>query len=309
MTRTNNIIARASSTVTNGQSTAPITMESGKRFTAGSTYDIYATYNENNNYECSEAIGELEIAKITTATTIVINAQAINVGETTTMSMMVTDSNSQLIRRGTFTVYDGDSIIQSNVQITDYVTSIPLTISTPGAHDIWCIYNDSVGEYNNSISNHVTVQVNKISTTLTTTSTVLLYFGESVTISGTLKSTRNNSPLSNQTVYLLDYDNTTMIANTNTNSNGEFSFTYIPESWDVNNQDIYVKYNGDNTYDTSNSSVRVLLEKHQSTVNLTVKSITVVGEPINITAQVLDENNNLITDGEIIIEVEPEEEE
>lgn len=155
------LVATASSTVVNGHtSTDNIVFETGKSFVPGQTYIIYATYSQTGNYEESIGVGELEILKKTTSVSISGMTDLI-FGENSVITVAIKDvGDNSLISEGVVTLYDGVNIIQNNYLITGTSTSITFS-PQHGVHDIYAIYSDPNGYYNNSISNHITVNVRR----------------------------------------------------------------------------------------------------------------------------------------------------
>ena len=234
----------------------------------GHTYQINAEYLENNKYERSENIGELQMLKCDTTTTISGN-NVVNAGENLTLTIIVQENkNNTSLSRGYLTVYDGNNIVQSNHLITGNGTQITFNSAIPGTHDIYAIYTDSGVEYNSSSSNHLQVLVNQnkedvnisvneilsnssnkantIHTTSSGTLAVGIPFGESVSISGTVTDA-NDTPLENITVILQDYDNVNKMA-TSTDSEGMFTCEYEFSSQSANHQNIRIISNETTEY-------------------------------------------------------------
>ena len=122
---TNNIKATATATVVNGvASTNNITYN--EQLTPGQTYAINAEYLQNDNFLYETGVGELEILKLPTTTTISGN-NSIDYGQNVTLTIIVKDQNNQNITQGYITVYDGNEIIQSNFIITGQTSTISFT--------------------------------------------------------------------------------------------------------------------------------------------------------------------------------------
>lgn len=296
-------IATATATVEEGRAeTSTLVYETGKsraNLIPGNTYDIVATYEQNDHYLYSTAVGELEMLKCPT-TTLLTGSSSISLGESVQLSVTVTENiNNTSLNRGTLTFYDGSNVIQSNVTVSGNTTSIFYTPQTTGTHNIHATFIDSGVEYNNSNSNTLSLSVNKVATSLTGPTSLTFYFGDGATISGTLTS--GNTAMSSQTVKLVDYDNT-VLQSTSTDSNGGYSFTYNPQNWNINGNSLKVVYDGTNTYAEAMKTIPVTLQRHSVTV--TLPEMDIYADEINtIPITLEDENGNPVTSGSVGIDI------
>ena len=225
-------------------------------FVAGQTYQITARYLENDGYELSENIGQLEILKYSTTTTI-SGSSSVTIGENLTLSIVVKENNNNTtLTNGYITVYDGTDIVQQNYAITGNSTQITFTPSTTGTHNIYAIFTDSGTTYNTSRSNTLTVTVNKKPSTITTNvNSIETTSGEQKTITGTL--TTNGTGISGANITVSDSNNNVLMTVT-TDSNGDFTFNYTLENLNDYNNNLSVEYNGTNIISASSKSIQIL---------------------------------------------------
>lgn len=234
-----------------------LTFENGHSsndFIAGQTYQITARYLENDGYEGSEDIGELEILKYPTTTTI-SGSSSVTIGENLTLSIVVKENNNNTtLTTGYITVYDGTEIVQQNYAITGNSTQITFTPSTTGTHNIYAIFTDNGSEYNTSRSNTLSVTVNKKPSTLVVnTPTIQTMSGEQNTITGVLTENGVGIPNANITV---NKGNTVLMTVT-TDSNGAFTFNYVLENLQDYNSTLSLNYSGTNVIAPSDNSVSI----------------------------------------------------
>ncbi len=229
---------------------------SSNDFVAGQTYQITARYLENDGYEGSVDIGELEILKYPTTTTI-SGSSSVTIGENLTLSIVVKENNNNTtLTNGYITVYDGTDIVQQNYAITGNSTQITFTPSTTGTHNIYAIFTDSGTTYNTSRSNTLTVTVNKKPSTITTNvNSIETISGEQKTINGTL--TTNGTGISGANITVSDSNNNVLMTVT-TDSNGAFTFNYTLENLNDYNNNLSVEYGGTNIISASSKSIQVL---------------------------------------------------
>lgn len=296
---TNNIKATATATVENGvASTNNITYN--EQLTPGQTYAINAEYLQNDNYLRETGVGELEILKLPTTTTITGNNN-ITYGENVTITIQVKDEQNNILTEGLVTIYDGNEIIQSNYTITGQSTSITFVPSTVGEHDVYAIYTDSNGVYNSSNSNHISITVNKLSSSITTNSnSISAYYDDTVTITGSLVC--SGGTVSNQTIKLLDYDGTTVKQTVTTGNDGSFTLTYDCNSWNVHQNNLTISYEGTNTQNTSTKTIPVSLSRHD--VTLSVADVTgYTDDEVEIVVEAVDENDDPVTEGTVTVDI------
>ena len=122
------------------------------------------------------------------------------------------------------------------------------------------------------------------------TSTVVNKKVGNTSINVTLK-TADNKAISNAKITVLDKNNK-IIANATTNNNG-ISSIKLDLSGGTNS--LTVKYDGNATYNPSNTTVSINVEKITPKITLTATTPVVVNQTITITASVKDANNKPIT--------------
>ena len=293
---TNNVKATATANVDEHGVASTSNITFNEQLVPGHTYAVNAKYQQNDNYLQGVGVGELEILKIPTTTTIT-GSNSISYGDSVTLTVVVKENrNNSNLSRGTITVYDGNQVIQSNYAVTGQSTSISFIPQTTGTHDIYAVYNDTGVEYNNSTSNHVNITVNKLNSTITVNNSLTMYFGDTATISGTLKQGNNN--LSGQSVSLIDYDDT-VLQTVTTAQDGTFSFNYSPQNWNIHNHNLKIQYNGTNTINSSTKTIPVTLQRHDVTISLPQNMEGYTNDEVDITATLVDEQGNPVTSGTI----------
>lgn len=240
----------------------------------GHTYQINAEYLENNKYSYNSDVGELEMLKCPTTTTISANP-TVTVGENLTVNINVVEGlNNTSLSRGYVTIYDGNQVIQSNHAVTGNNTQITFNSNVPGTHDIYAIFTDSGVEYNTSVSNHLSVIVEKIDTKVvideinSMSGEFNIYQNTNTTFASYADNVRMNIPMN--TPYLIkgrvvDSNNNPIpecevelenISNYASDSNGVFEIEFTADS-SQNQQNIAINYSGTNQYNYSSSSLFV----------------------------------------------------
>ncbi len=286
------VIATATSTVSNGRSeTSNLSYNTGynrNSLVPGNSYTILSSYLENNKYNEAVAVGELEMLKRPTYTTISGNTN-ISLGENVTLTISVKDGNNNNITNGYITIYDGNNIIQQNYALSSNSTQITFTPNIAGSHDIYAVYTDSGVENNTSTSNHLTITVDKIDTFLDCNIDVVeAYLRNVLTISGTLTEDDSNNIIPNATVKFYDY-NGSLLDTGFTDSSGRYAFGYILEDRLANNQNLTIVYEGDNTRNGYTRTIPIHILTARTYIDVVDNPIGVSNYPSSITVQLLDE--------------------
>ena len=266
----------------------------------GYTYQINGVYSGTEHYNRCEGIGQLQMLKCPTTTTISTNNTNITLGDVVTLSVSVTERQyNTSLGDGFVNIYDNNTLVSSNNRITGNITQITLTPTLVGVHNITATYTSYNIRYNNSNSNSLTVVVNKKPSSISTQSGLSFYLADGGTITGTLTSGSNT--LSDHNLKLVDYANVT-VQTTFTDSNGQFTFTYNPSDRNNDGRNLTILFEGTNEYETCSATIPVTILRHN--VTMTVPSVTgYTDDSVDIPITLVDENSNPVTNGTVNVDL------
>lgn len=157
-----NKIATASSPVSNGiAETNDLTYTAGnsiESFRPGSSYDIKGTYT-GDGYETTEDIGTLTMQKINTTLTISGNETVIR-NQTMNVQCTIKENYSNTyLNRGTIILKEDNVEVARTTVTNGQNVVIQYTPTTMGTKTLQATYLDSGTEYNSSLSDEISVEV------------------------------------------------------------------------------------------------------------------------------------------------------
>ncbi|MDO5852177.1 MAG: hypothetical protein Q4Q23_06790, partial [Methanobacteriaceae archaeon] len=204
----------------------------------------------------------------------------------------VTDINDNKINNALINIYINNTLIDKVTTINGtYNTSY--VFNSQGVYIIKVEINDT--KQYNSINATNKINVSRITTNLIV-NPVNINTTEKFNITGTLKDYYRN-PITNAIINI-NINNKTYT--TLTNSKGIYNFQYMFDQ--TVNKTIIVSYNGNNTYNSTQKQIqanvtliptKIILEKITATIE----------ETIQLTAIILDQNNNNINSGNIVFKL------
>lgn len=165
----NVIIATATSTVEDGRSsTTQLNYTEGHNrnsLVPGHSYTIRANYEENEEYKSAGGVGVLEMLRCHTTPTLTTNKSTVSIGSSITFTFEVRENiNQTRLTSGTWSLYEGGVLLQSNIAVTGASTSFDYVPESLGVHEYHAVYYSGSNEYNDSTSNKVQVSVEVIQT-------------------------------------------------------------------------------------------------------------------------------------------------
>ncbi|RAP51889.1 MAG: hypothetical protein BZ138_04140, partial [Methanosphaera sp. rholeuAM270] len=165
--------------------------------------------------------------------------------------------------------------------LNDGEATTNITINIGGTHNITAVYTGNENTTTNTTTN--TIQLNKKNTEINTI--VISSRADNTTINITVTDTTNNKQITNAPVKI--YENSKEIANTTTPTlklnltGGEHILT--------------IRYDGNNIYSPSETTLTVNVAKLNSTMTLTTPTTAYVADAVTISVNVKDENNKAAT--------------
>ncbi len=243
------------------------------------------------NYAGSSTTDHYTVIDTTAKTNSLVSVNSIaniTIGETIDITGTLKDVNGNNIESGTVTV-----IINGNSRTTT-VSNGAYKINgykpqNTGTYTVTVVYNGN-DIYNPSTAS-TKFNVEKLTTSVTLDNINNIKINESVTITGVLKD--NNGVLANKEVIITINSET---FTTRTDENGKYSLIYTPSKTGA--YSVLVDYLEIANSTESHVTTAFYTEKLETTI--TVDNITAKhGETINLTAHVVDENNNPVSEGKV----------
>ena len=232
------------------------------------------------------------VNKLTSSITIATSKASASIGETFTISGVLTSSSTGLVGK-TVKLYDGNALVDTLNTGSGGAYSKTITASTSnvGSHSYTVVYEGD-STHTNVTSTAVSVTVTKKQTALTlATDKASVDVGEQFTLSGTLTS--GAAGLHN--VYVKIYDGNDLMWVVATDD-GDFSKNITFDNQGLGTHTYHVEYEGDSTYasaTSSNVSVVCGVTPAPTTVTITSdKSTVTTGGTVTFTATVLDQNDD-----------------
>ena len=322
---TSNPIAKATGLVQDGQcTTSNLVYEDGHSyndFIPGQTYTITAEYDENDHYEGKVDVGELEILKRTTTTTLSTTTPTIEYNRNCVVNISVKDRNNNPVTTGSFTIYHSNGVIQSNCQITGESTSVNITSQIKsladassgndsvllGTYQLYVVYTDTNNVYDNSRSNNINITVNKRATQINnvtpSTNPVMVDYGGSFSVSGYVSEVTGGAHVNNGNVILSDENGMYSTLNLMVTHNTGYSFTYSPSVvHDTSNHILTLQFEGTGT--TQASSHTFYYKYNKSDTHITTSNTsgyTHLNTSIPVSVQ--DTQNNSVQNGTLTLTI------
>ncbi len=258
---------------------------------AGST-TIQLVYDGDNNYKgttsTTTVIAEAVPTKTDTQITIG-DIEDITIGDSVTITGTLMSTSGALINDATLTVTINGEDYTVKTDANGVFTISNYKPSSTGTYVLTAQYNGN-GDYNPSIAS-TKFNVAKLTTTITLDKISDIKINDSVTITGVLED--NNGVLANKEVTITINDETYTAT---TNSEGKYSLTYKPEKTGA--YSVVVEYAETANNTGSYKATAFYTQKLDTTI--TVDNITAKEkETINLTAHVLDENGNPVSEGQV----------
>ncbi len=278
-------------TATDGEFEVPYTV------TTEGTNSVTVTYNGDDKYTSASDSTTFTSSKTETELTVDPIADA-NVGDNVTVS-------------GTLTDTEGNPIANQNVTINvnGNTTTVPTdnngnynynyTVTKDGTNNVTVTYNGD-DKYTSSTKTD-TFRSSKVNATVTVNPVADSTVGDRVTITGTLEDTNGKAIANTNVTVTINGVNYTV----RTDSNGDYSVNYTTTTAGVNN--VTVSYPGDDKYTaaTANTTFNVA-NQTPSKLETTITVADATGKynnSVNLTATVLDENGNRVTDGQVAFKI------
>lgn len=221
-----------------------------------------------------------DITKLDTNLTITLDKDSYYIDDIISFNGVLKSSDGELVKGAEILFNEKQYITNDKGEFSDTVkASLNLTLDF--------IYGGSPAY--NECSQSVSVQVSKIPVSFVgSASSTNVYVGETVTISGTLK-TSSGSPLSN--VKIIDGAGQ---AKATTDSNGAWSFTSVEDTVGTSGWSLYPDLDW-NKYNTpKNVDIQITIRKKDTVLTCTAdKTSVTVGETVTLTATVKSDGVNV----------------
>ena len=292
-----------------GDTTTILTTDSNGEYTTSyiaqtkGTENVSVTYKGNSTVNGSTAKASFEVDKIPTTT--LVSIENTTVGNVQ-INVEVIDDTGKAVTSGELEISLPDQTITVNV--TDSITTVNLPITTTGVVNVEVeylendVYYNSTGLDKDSYTadpenpepfNNITVT--KLNTTITVDTTSPVKANSSINITGRLVD-ENNRPINGATVVVNVDKNMFPVT---TNDNGEYTLVY--NGTIVGTHNVTSRYEGNNTF--SGSQAKTTFDVEKLTTSLTLDDIedVTVGQEVNITGKLVDEDGNPISDAEITV--------
>ncbi|RAP51324.1 MAG: hypothetical protein BZ138_05490, partial [Methanosphaera sp. rholeuAM270] len=265
------------------------------QFTEKGTYTANATLLFSGKTITTSDNIEIVVNKIPTTTTIKVLS---NTMQSTYIDITVKenapDKHTNTLTTGKINLTVGNTNIpvtlkgeNTTICLNDYITSA-------GNVKVNAVYPES--EQYLSSSANVNINVRKLNTTLTVDATSPIDVGKKSKITGKLLD-ENNKPISNAKI-VIKVDNK-IIANINTDKNGEYTFNYDKITAGTHN--ITSSYEGNQTYQNSTAKTQITANKIETQITIEDIDDVTITEKINIKGKLTDKYNNPISNANITI--------
>ncbi len=250
---------------------------------------VEVRFEATGNYAESSATDHYTISDTSTRTDSKVTVSSIDditIGDSVTITGTLKDSNGNAISSGTVNVIVNGATRTATVKDGVYSVS-GYKPSNTGTYIVTVVYigNDV---YNPSTAS-TKFNVDKLTTSVTVEKISDIKINESVIITGVLED--NNGVLANKEVIITINDE---IITTTTDENGRYYLNYTPSK--TGSYSVLVDY--PETANSTESHVATALNTAKLETTITVANITAKeGETINLTAYIVDENNNPVSEG------------
>ncbi|OED30399.1 carboxypeptidase regulatory-like domain-containing protein [Methanosphaera sp. WGK6] len=255
---------------------------------------VEATYNGNDKYNPSSKKAEYNVEKL--ATTITIEPiNTVKIGETVKIKGILTDELGRAIPNANIKISVNDEELITVVTDKDGYYYTEYKTTTVGENKVDVAFEENNKYY--STKESTTFKVIKINTVLSIDPIKDTTVGKTTVITGTLtdeyKNIISNSKVTvkvNGVEYEVITDNT-----------GKFKVP-VEEKAECS-VTVEADYDGDYKYEPSSDNTEYNVHKLDTKVTLNQINTVNVGKTVEITGVLTDENNNLISDAEIIISI------
>ena len=269
--------------VVNGTATIPVNTTPGN-VTVNVTYNGSGVYDDKNT--------TMSITTVKLNTTIPIdNIDDVDVGDKVTIHGSLQDQNGIDITNANITVtVNGEKYNTTTNKLGEYTLSYTTTSS--GLNNITVEYAGNT--IYNPTSNKTNFTVNK----------------KDIVIE--VKQTNNSTTNTSIEVKVTDEDGrpvkegnviVTMPNGTNITVPVVNGTATVPLNTTPGTTNITVTYNGTDNYDKTSTNITVTTDKYNTTIPIDTISSVSLGDKVNITGKLLDENNNIIPNANITVKV------
>ena len=227
----------------------------------------------------------------------VLNIEVNNtkIGKTSNITFILKDTEGNPIN-DSYIYFYVDDIIANGTTDENGKFTYTCQINDTGHNYVLAFYDGDYGHLN--AQNSTVFLIEKLNTTIIITATNTTIHGTS-TISGKLVD-ENNDNIKAPVIIYIDEDT----INTQTDENGEFSFAYTATLAGENHASII--YEGNDTYMDSVNKTSFHVDKFNTTITVNAQNTT-IGEEINITGTLLDQEGQPITNAKVIIFIDNDE--
>ena len=219
-------------------------------------------------------------------------------GESVTGSCIIKDEFNNLLTGKSIRLYDGTSLVDTQVSGDDGKALFSVTGLNTGSHTLHCEYTGT-GLYHDAVSSNVNIMIKKI-TSLDISVPLVLIYSDEFKITGTLKDSGARG-VAGKTVNLLV--GSTVVDSLTTNNNGVVEFTRSPVH--MGTHSFQLVFDGTSEYVESSSTV-VTREIGKETSVLQVSSPVndasiYVDESLGISGSLVTNDNEKISGASIVV--------
>lgn len=246
----------------NGSYSTTITLTS-----ATGTHTIRADYNGNGSYYGSQGTVNITVRN-NSSISLSTNSNSLTPGQSATLSGTLSAGSGQSVK-----IYQDSSLLATVTTGSNGAFSQSVT-PTLGNHSYYASY-DGNSSYWSSSSSNVSITVSKINTTTSlSASSSSVNVGSNLTLSGTISAGSGKS--------VKIYNGSTLVTTVTSGTNGAFS--YSSSNFGVGSYTFKAAFDGDGTYNGSNSSnVSVTVNKLTPTLSCSASSSSInIGNDVTI---------------------------
>ncbi|MDO5825714.1 MAG: Ig-like domain repeat protein [Methanosphaera sp.] len=255
---------------------------------------ITATYKGDSKYNNSTSNTSITVKKINTKLVVKASNTTPTLNTSISITATLTDTNGNKLsgQNVTITIAGKTYTVKTN---SNGVATKAYTPTTVGKQTITLSYNGD-SKYNN-ITNTTNITVNKINTKLALkVSNNTPKVSDTISITATLTDATGNK-VAGQNITITVEDKTYTVK---TNNNGIATQTHkLTRAGSTN---ITAKYNGNNNYNSSNTSTKITVKENMQNTSMTItvnNTTPRVNDNVMVTFTLKDEKNNPIKNQEI----------
>ena len=239
-----------------------------------------------------------------TTSTITVDDVKAALGETVTVTATVTGVNNTSVPRGTVTFVDNTGKTLAEVNVTDGQASFTISYAKPTQLEVTATFTGNKYFTDSECVFNISFAKKEINITL---DEVTLTPGKTTTLTAKVVDSEGNNVNTGKVVFKVN-------GKTVKDANGKVVYSkvidgvasvdyLVADNLADTNVTISVKYSGNSQYDAAEVEETVSVAKKQATVTIDEIPEVQVGSTVNITANVVDADNNPVTEGKVVFKI------